>query len=267
MASSSFDGKLSTWEEYQNTPWGRLKYHLAQAYLERHLPDTREPLRSLDVGGGNGLEAIAYAKQGHKVALVDLSADLLASARHNAQVSGVIEKLSFHQADLVNVATLFPGIEFDVVLCHNVIDFVDDAGSALQIICQPLRRGGLLSILSVNRHSEPYCEALFRQNPKTARGKLDAQTARSGVFDATRQLRTASEMIELLPQSGCSLLAQYGVRCVNDYIPNNDLKSDPEFFAQLEQLELAMGIRYPFYLVARFFQIIARKTGAVEVVS
>jgi S-adenosylmethionine-dependent methyltransferase len=140
-----------------------------------------------------------------------------------------------------------------------VIEFVNDVESALRTVCQPLRHEGLLSVLSVNRYSEAYCEVFLRQDPETALSKLDAQTAKSGVFGADRQLRTASELIELLPQAGCSLLAQYGVRCVNDFLPDNDLKAEPEFFAPLEQLELAMGVRYPYYLVARFFQIIARK--------
>jgi S-adenosylmethionine-dependent methyltransferase len=260
MRSGLGADKLSQWEEYQSAPWGQLKYRLAQVYLARHLPNVHEPLQILDVGGGNGLEAIAYAKQGHTVAVLDLSVDLLASARHNAEAAGVIEKTSFHQVDLADIPTLFPKAEFDVVLCHNVIEFMDDAGSALRSICQPLRHEGLLSVLSVNRYSEAYCEVLLRQNPETALGKLDAQTAKSGVFGADRKLRTASELIELLPQAGCLLLAQYGVRCVNDFLPDNDLKADPEFYAQLEQLEREMGDRYPYYLIARFFQIIACKT-------
>lgn len=54
-------------------------------------------------------------------------------------------------------------------------------------------------------------------------------------------------------------MGEYGVRYVCDYIPNNDIKRDPSFFSELERLELAMSDRYPYYLLARLFQIIARK--------
>ena len=52
------------------------------------------------------------------------------------------------------------------------------------------------------------------------------------------------------------------MRCVCDYIPGNEIKSDPAFFAYLERLEYAMSDKYPYYLLARFFQVIARKTLA-----
>ena len=72
----------------------------------------------------------------------------------------------------------------------------------------------------------------------------------------------ADDMRQPLEDAGCSPVGQYGVRCVCDYIPDNDIKGDPTFFAQLERLEYAMSDRYPYYLLARFFQIIARKALA-----
>ena len=54
-------------------------------------------------------------------------------------------------------------------------------------------------------------------------------------------------------------VGQYGIRCVNDYIPNNDIKSALTFFAGLEKLEYAMSDRFPYYLIARFFHLVAQK--------
>ena len=62
-----------------------------------------------------------------------------------------------------------------------------------------------------------------------------------------------------MEQAGCSVMGRYGVRCVNDYILDNNLKYDPGFFARLERLELALTDRYPYYLLGRFFQ-----SGAVR---
>ena len=42
---------------------------------------------------------------------------------------------------------------------------------------------------------------------------------------------------------------------------DNALKTDPEFYAQLERLEIALSDRYPYYLAARYFQVVARKHG------
>ncbi len=51
-----------------------------------------------------------------------------------------------------------------------------------------------------------------------------------------------------------------GLRCVCDYIPDNDIKNDPAFFAQLERLEYALRDKYPYNLLARYCQVIAQKT-------
>ncbi|SES09153.1 hypothetical protein [Actinokineospora terrae] len=47
-----------TWREWQDAPWGRLRYALADANSSRHLTDHATVL---DLGGGSGLEAARFA--------------------------------------------------------------------------------------------------------------------------------------------------------------------------------------------------------------
>jgi hypothetical protein len=103
-------------------------------------------------------------------------------------------------------------------------------------------------------------EALLWQDLEAAQTGLGAQTGQSRVFDISIWLRSASEIIDLLRAGRCTLVRQYGIRCVNDYIPDNDIKLDPGFYHELERLELSMSGQYPYYLLARSFQIIARKS-------
>jgi len=88
-------------------------------------------MRVLDVGGGNGLEAIAFAAQGHSITLLDFSTEMLSAARHNAEASGVAQRITFYQADLAAIPTLFPDDAFDVILCHDVLQFAEDVGATL----------------------------------------------------------------------------------------------------------------------------------------
>ncbi|AJF64296.1 hypothetical protein [Streptomyces vietnamensis] len=61
-----FDTAMATWQEWQEAPWGRLRYTLAEANLLRHLdegPGGGEgpgdgPLRILDLAGGDGGDAL-----------------------------------------------------------------------------------------------------------------------------------------------------------------------------------------------------------------
>ena len=256
--STDFDIKIARWQEYQDTPWGRLFYNISQENLHPYLPE--QPYRILDIGGGNGRTAIAYAKLGQKITLLDTSAEMLSAAQHYARQAEVSEQIEFHQADLVEIPALFDENTFDVILCHNVLAYVDDIAEAIRAICHCLQANGILSLISMNRYSEAYREILQQLNPQAAIDNLAAKTYTSVVFNTSIKLYSADDIIELLRAEGFSVLGQYGVRCVSDYIPDNEIKEDPAFFAQLERLEKAMSGQFPYYLLARFFQIIARKT-------
>jgi len=252
-----FDANIANWKEYQDAPWGRLRYSIAHANLNRHLP--QRPLNILDAGGGNGFDAIACATQGHMVTLVDFSTEMLTEARRTAEAHGVAERMTVHQADVAAIPTLFPEPVFDVALCHNIVQYVDDATELLRAVGHPLKRDGLLSLMSINPESETYRQALMQLDPAAALASLDATMGFAVAFGVPVHRRNAANMIELLESASYTVLKRYGIRCVTDYMPNNDIKSDPAFFARLEQLEYALSDRHPYSLLARFFQIVARK--------
>jgi len=258
--SKAFDANLSAWKDWQSTPWGRLRYSIVRANLDRHLePRT---LRILDVGGGNGLDVIALAEEGHYVSIVDFSAAMLSEARRNAEASGVADRVTLHQADLTSIPNLFADGVFDVVLCHNLMQYADGVRAMLVAVSQPLRQDGLLSLLSVNRYSEALRHALQRLDFPKALDELDATSAVADLFGVPVRRFVSMQLLPPLRAAGFSVVAQYGVRCVCDYIADNELKADPAYFAELERLERAMSDRYPYYLLARYFQIIARKSSS-----
>ena len=59
MTTSPFDQAMLRWTDEQQAPWSQLKYALTRANLQRHISSI--PLRVLDAGGGNGLDAIPLA--------------------------------------------------------------------------------------------------------------------------------------------------------------------------------------------------------------
>jgi S-adenosylmethionine-dependent methyltransferase len=255
--ADTFNTSIARWRQSLNEPWNRLRYTLYQANLKRHLP--APPLQILDVGGGSGSDAIPLALQGHTVTLVDYSEKMLAEAHHQAIAQNVADRLTFYQADLASLPTLFPQPTFDLVLCHNVIQYVPDLPAAIQAICAPLLPGGLLSLISINPYSDTFQAALLRLDLDEAHQNLDAREIYTPVFDTTLRRYTAEELIPALEAARCPLLGHYGIRCVTDYIYDNERKYDPEFYDKLQRLELALTDRYPYYLLARLFQLIARK--------
>ena len=256
-SASVFNNSIDSWVEEQQNPWAKLKYKVAQGNLRRHL--TGGSLQILDAGGGNGMDAIPLAADGHQVALADYSSEMLAEARRNVANRQVADRITFHLAELSTLASLFPEPCFDVVLCHNVLQYADDVPALLKVVAAPLKLGGLLSLIAVNHYSVPYHAAFLRGDLAEAYEKLDRRTEQTYLFDTALYRHTAEEMIAMLAEMGCTSEADYGIRCICDYWGDNKLKMDADIFAQLEKLELELTDRYPYKLLARYFQVVARK--------
>jgi len=250
--SDVFDRNMAKWLDEQQQPWGKLKYKLVQTNLVRHLGQGK-PLRILDAGGGDGHDTFFLAEQGHVVDLVDYSQKMLEQAAHRAAEAGLGQRIHIHSADLTALPSLFRGVQFDVVLCHHVVQYVEDARSLLESLVALLKPGGILSLVTINRHSIPYHAAFLRGD------LVGAHTAKAGIFDAEMTTYSAEEIADLLVGLGCAIEGDYGIRCMCDYWGDNERKSDPVIFEQIERLEFALTDKFPYKLLARNLQVIARK--------
>ena len=125
-----------------------------------------EPLEVLDIGGGTGGFAVGVAELGHHVVVVDPSPDALATLARRSAEAGVADRVRGVQGDLATLAELAPADGADVVLCHGVLEVVDDPRAALSSIHDVLRPGGTLSLLVSQRHAAVLARAMaghFRQ--------------------------------------------------------------------------------------------------------
>jgi S-adenosylmethionine-dependent methyltransferase len=257
MTLPGFDTRLEAFQQWQASPWGRLRYLVTEANLLRHLDSA--PQRVLDVAGGNGLEAVRLAALGHEVTVLDPAGAMLRIAMERAEALDVADRLHVVQAGAEDAPELFDNDDFDVVLCHNLLQYVEDRRAVLAAIMAPLRRNGLLSVLAPNADSDPLRTAIRRHDPRRALYDLDSDLSYVDLFDIELPACTAAESIGHLAELGFGLVTRYGVRCVCDYITDDELKHDPAFFADLERLELALSDRMPYLLTARFFHLVARR--------
>ena len=256
----AFDRHIEQWINEQATPWGQLRYRLTQANLAKYLGST--PLHILDAGGGNGVDSLPLARRGHFVEIVDYSGQMLADAARRAAQEGLQDLINLHQANVHEVGSLFPDSHFDVVLCHNVLQYVEDVPALLKSLARPLKESGLLSLISINRYSLPYHAAFLRDDLAGAFSQLDGRQTKALTFDTLMTNYSVEEVGEMLDSAGCQVVHDYGLRCLCDYWGDNERKSDPSIFEQLERLEYALTDRYPYKLLARYYQVIARKRQA-----
>jgi S-adenosylmethionine-dependent methyltransferase len=257
--SKIFENKLEFFKEHQNAPWSRLHYNIALSNLKRHI--TGKELTILDAGGGNGIETISLAQQGNKVVLLDYSDEMLAEARNNAKKYNLPHEINYIKGDVSLIPQLFEKESFDIVLCHRVLQYVENKELVLNALSYAVKLQGILSIICINRYSEPYRLAIQENNLSDAYKALDSNVIMSKVFDTPMKAYSAKDFSIPLQESGYEIIGEYGIRCINDYIANNESKSDPKIYEEIEKLEYSMSDKYPYYLLARSFHIVAKKVN------
>ncbi|GLZ38406.1 methyltransferase [Actinokineospora sp. NBRC 105648] len=198
------------------------------------------------------------AERGHHVTVVDYSSAMISAGIERAARAGVSERVAFVEADVSEMPREIVEGQFDVVLCHNLVQYVDDTVATLAAVLAPLRAGGIFSVMAINQHSAPLALAVRELDLGAALAALGTDQARTATFGTGITLHTAEGIGAALSGLGGTVLAHYGIRSFCDYITDDDRKHDPDFFAELEKLELAVTNRFPYPHTARMFQLVGR---------
>jgi len=256
--ATDFAGKLDAWRRNQEQPWNLLRYRLVEATLLGAIGE-RGPLQVLDVGGGDGRDALPLARLGHTVTVMDYVPEMLAEAERRAAEAGVGDRIATRLVDLAAGTLPVAAGAFDVVLCHNVIQYLADPQPVLAACAAALRPAGCFSLLVPNPASEALRLALQQHDLPGALAALDSTTHRNILFGAEVRLHDLPALFAMLEAAGFDVVDYYGVRCVNDYMGDDARKFSTEGFEQLLALEQAMGRRSPYRDIARLWQILARR--------
>ncbi|MGA8850527.1 MAG: methyltransferase, partial [Aeromicrobium sp.] len=110
-----------------------------------------DALRILDLGGGTGSDAVRLAQAGHHVTIVDPSPDALASLeRRSADAARAGEVPGHVRGVLGDTTDLLQHVDagsFELVLCHGVLEHVDDTDQAMSVVASALRTGAHASVV------------------------------------------------------------------------------------------------------------------------
>src|ERR1700675_5223065 len=151
--SERFQSGANEYAVYLDTPEGRLRSDLAFANLQDFLPQQNEKsLCALDAGCGTGATAIRLARLGMHVTLLDSSPAMLDIAKRAAHEAGVTDKVLLQHGDATQLANLFHTRSFDVILCHNILEYCSDPSAVLCAAANALRASSaLMSALARNQ--------------------------------------------------------------------------------------------------------------------
>ncbi len=262
-----FQSGAAKYAAYLATPEGRLRLDLAFANLVELMPQTVRSLHALDLGSGTGAIGVRLARLGLYVTLLDSSMPMLEFAERAAREAGVVQKVTLKHGDAAQLANLFASQSFDVILCHNLLEYVDDPGDVLRGLARLLRDpSGIVSVLVRNRAGEVLKAAIQDGDLTTSEHNLTAEWGNESLYGGRVRLFTAESTQAMLAAASLAVTAQCGIRVLSDYLPPKILQNDE--YGRIFDLERKLCRRPEFAAVARYTQWLAHpaEPGMKEVI-
>lgn len=239
----------------RSNPRTAVVWAVLRAELDRH---PAGPLHILDAGGGSGQFAVPLARLGHPVTVVDASPDALAALERRAAEHGVAELITAVQGDADSVLDVVPAGSQDLLLCHSLLEIVDDPAAVLNPVARSLRAGGAASVLVANRNATVLSRALAGHFAEATRALADPPV-QGGDRDTAQRRYDLAEVSGLLAAAGLAVEAVHGVRVLADLIPGALVDAEPGAIDALVALELAAAPRSPFRDIATQLHLLARR--------
>lgn len=225
---------------------GAIRLAVLQADLIERLPD--RPLRVLDIGAGLGHMSLWLAERGHNVTLAEPAAPMLEGARQRFTDAG--QTANFIQAPWQALPDILTE-RYDLVICHAVLEWLDEPFTILPVLHQLTEPDGWLSLAFYNRDALIYRNLL----------KGHFRKMRKNTLAGEKQSLTPQEPLdprELAAQLGFlwRVETQSGVRVFHDYMPVEfQAKVD---LADLLEMELAHRRHPAFAGLGRYLHWMCR---------
>jgi S-adenosylmethionine-dependent methyltransferase len=257
-ADERFLNGAQDYAAYLDTPEGRLRTDLAFDNLKDVLPPAQveNHLRLLDVGSGTGVTAVRLAHLGMHVTLLDSSPAMLDIAARAVQEAGLTNQVALQHGDATRLADLFRAESFDVILCHNVLEYLDDAVAVLCGAAHALRgSSAILSVLVRNRAGEVFKAAIQEGDLAAAETTLTADWGQESLYGGRVRLFTPDGLRGMLKTASLAVIAERGVRVVSDYLPSQISRSAE--YERILELERKLSRQPEYAGVARYTQCFA----------
>jgi 2-polyprenyl-3-methyl-5-hydroxy-6-metoxy-1,4-benzoquinol methylase len=260
--SDRFQRDADKYAAYLESTEGRLRLDLTFANLQEFLAQATRSWRALDLGCGTGALAVRLARLGVHVTLVDVSLQMLEFAERAARESGVTERISLKHGDAAQLSTLLDPGSFDLILCHNILEYVDDPSAVLCRAAAALRDpSSMISILVRNQAGEVFKAAIKGGDLAAAEHNLTAEWGNESLYGGGVRLFTAESLRAMMEAAALAVTAERGVRVVSDYLAAN-VSRDNEY-ERIFELERKLGSRPEFAAVARYRQCLAHRASPV----
>ena len=201
----------------------------------------------LDFGSGEGVTANHFAENNNVVA-IEPSEDMLVNRWADfeyKQIQGDVTKLSD-----------FDDNTFDMIICHNVLEYIEDKKHVLDELHRVLKPQGVLSIVKHNRAGRVMQMAVLLDELEKANELLDGKNSTASKFGAIRYYE--DEMIsEWSP--GVTIKDCFGIRTFWDLQQNQEKHNSEEWQNRMMQLEMRVSQMDEYRKIAFFHHLLVSK--------
>lgn len=226
--------------DYMSKPWGKLFYKLTWHNIEC------EGKTILDFGSGFGCTADHFAEKNQVVAVEPNEEILKHRFKNNdyEQIIGGIENLKTMASH-----------SFDVIICHNVIEYMDDREELLMEFNRLLKDDGFISVIKHNRNGKIMQKAVFEYNIDEALKLIENENVESANFGTINEYEDSE--LEEYSKGMLKIYKIYGLR-IFYALQRNELKTDVNWLTDMYDIECRAEEIPEFRNIAFFHHIILR---------
>jgi S-adenosylmethionine-dependent methyltransferase len=244
------------WRAHLGTLRQVVRQEIVARQLAECLPD-RPARHVLDIGCGQGTQALLLARRGHVVTGLDSSAQLLDDFRAAlaAEPAEVGDRVRLVQGDADAITDLFAPSSFDIVLCQGVLMYFPDPDPLLDAIAQVVVPGGTVSLLVRNGDALAMRPALLG-DWDGVRKAFDGLSYRNRIGVDARADRL-EDLSAALARRRMPVAQWYGVRVFTDAAASDAPLPDDATLDAILRSEEQAGRTDPYRHVAALLHLIA----------
>jgi S-adenosylmethionine-dependent methyltransferase len=225
-----------------NAPWGKLFYKLVW-----HNIDCKGK-KILDFGSGFGVTADYFAKN-NEVTAIEPNEEMLKHrfcTNEYSQIVGGIESLR-----------KIPNQSYDMIICHNVLEYLDNRTELLCEFSRVLKPGGFVSIVKHNKAGKIMQKAVFEYKINEALELINNGNGVSANFGTINEYDNCE--LEKYCEDSFEIDKIYGVRMFFA-LQRNELKMESDWISNMYNLECTTEEIPEFRNIAFFHHVILKHT-------
>ena len=203
--------------------------------------------RMLDFGSGSGITASHYARC-NDVLAIEPSEEAVRNrcrAYSYEQLIGSTEQLK-----------QLPDESFDVILCHNVLEYAEDRETIVREFARLLKKNGLLSVVKHNRAGRVMQMVVLLNEFDKANALLDGQDGAASRYGTIRYYEDAD--VEKW-SAGLQTIKIMGIRTFWDLQQNQEIQKNEDWQKRMLEMEMRVSEMEEYKAIAFFHHLMIRK--------